>query len=44
LRQNRYKKTDAFTYTALAQLTTMEFMVGEIAELQVAVAKWVAEA
>jgi hypothetical protein len=39
-RQFRFKKTDSFAYIMLAQLTTMEFMPGEIAEIQVAVAQW----
>ncbi|KAJ7758408.1 hypothetical protein B0H16DRAFT_1721009 [Mycena metata] len=39
-KQNRFKTTDAFAFIGMAQLTTMEFMVGEIAELQVAIGKW----
>ncbi|KAJ7748903.1 hypothetical protein B0H16DRAFT_1552169 [Mycena metata] len=39
-KQNRFKTTDAFAFVAMAQLTAMEFMVGEIAELQVAIGKW----
>ncbi|KAF7372518.1 hypothetical protein MVEN_00113700 [Mycena venus] len=38
--QFRFKKTDSFAYITLAQLTKMEFMPGEIAELQVAIAQW----
>ncbi|KAJ6505674.1 hypothetical protein C8R47DRAFT_1102179 [Mycena vitilis] len=36
----KYKTTDTFVYIAMVQLATMEFMPGEIAELQVAIAKW----
>ncbi|KAJ7448864.1 hypothetical protein B0H11DRAFT_2247502 [Mycena galericulata] len=36
----KFKKTDSFAYITLTQLITMEFMPGEVAELQVAVAKW----
>ncbi|KAJ7774047.1 hypothetical protein B0H16DRAFT_1510866 [Mycena metata] len=39
-KQNRFKTTDAFAFIGMAQLTAMEFMVGEIAELQVAIRKW----
>lgn len=39
-RQFKYKKTDSFRYITLNQLDKMEFMPGEVAELQVAIAKW----
>jgi hypothetical protein len=39
-RQHKFKKTDSFAYIAVSQLTAMEFMVGEVAELQAAVAQW----
>ncbi|KAJ7732491.1 hypothetical protein B0H14DRAFT_3517623 [Mycena olivaceomarginata] len=39
-RQHKFKKTDSFAYIAFSQLTTMEFMAGEVAELQAAVAQW----
>ncbi|KAJ7300523.1 hypothetical protein DFH08DRAFT_979577 [Mycena albidolilacea] len=39
-RQHKFKKTNSFSYITLAQLTTMEFLAGEIAELQVAIAQW----
>ncbi|KAJ7164536.1 hypothetical protein C8R46DRAFT_901290 [Mycena filopes] len=39
-RRFKYKTTDSLSYVSISQLTTMEFAPGEIAELQVAVAKW----
>ncbi|KAJ7144346.1 hypothetical protein C8R44DRAFT_601387 [Mycena epipterygia] len=39
-KQFKYKKTDSFRYITLHQLEKMEFMPGEVAELQVAIAKW----
>ncbi|KAF7354461.1 hypothetical protein MVEN_01135300 [Mycena venus] len=39
-KQFKFKKTDSFRYISLHQLDKMEFMAGEVAELQVAIAKW----
>ncbi|KAJ7166771.1 hypothetical protein C8R46DRAFT_1034776 [Mycena filopes] len=39
-RHYKFKTTDSLSYVSISQLMTMEFAPGEIAELQVVVAKW----
>ncbi|KAJ7440538.1 hypothetical protein FB451DRAFT_1191569 [Mycena latifolia] len=39
-KDQKFKHTDAFKYVELAELKAMEFKVGEIAELKVAIAAW----